>query len=122
MRIRTTDHIDDLIVWSKSGVRGHITGNPHTHPGRFSVWWEGEASPHPTSLLDLGRVSSAAELWLAGLFAGQSPDASEVLGAVGDFLSETERNTWLAVCREFQETGVVPSAWMERRRELLDDD
>ena len=115
MNIRTTDEFDDLEVWWTAGARGVITGNPHTHPGRFDVRWDGDDRSHPASLSDLAQVSRGAELWLAGFLAGQSPDAHEVVDPAEDFLSDAERAEWLGVCGEFQQTGAMPQIWRDRR-------
>lgn len=96
---------DTLWVESFDGERGVLSGNPHTHRGRFSVLWESTGRTHPTSLSDLRAMSEPARYWLSGYLAGNEPEISDVFPDLEGEPTEEQVSHWRLVCREFRETG-----------------
>lgn len=52
---------------------GFLGSNPHTHIGRFSVWWTQHQGAYSTSLYDLAVCSGSAAQWLLGFLSGSEP-------------------------------------------------
>ncbi|MGV7636816.1 hypothetical protein PJI23_30855, partial [Mycobacterium kansasii] len=59
------------------GIFG-IAGNSHTYQGRFSVFSPSENVSLTISRYDVSWADAAANLWIAGFYAGQEPDMSGI--------------------------------------------
>jgi hypothetical protein len=99
---------DELWVIAHNGERGILEGNPHTHPGRFSVRWESTGLTHPTSLSDLADMSAEASVWLRGFMSGNEPDVYDVLG-LDDGVEPTDGQyeVWRRQLADFRQTGSI---------------
>ena len=91
---------------------GYIDGNPHTHRGRFGVWYPDERDSFPTSLDEIVSMTDEAASWIAGFLAGNEPGVYEYLGI--QYLdpqpdpTQEEEDRWHEFTAEFRRTGYCP--------------
>jgi hypothetical protein len=99
----------------------YLLSNPHTFPGRISVWCPRQQLAFRVSKSEIETCSLEAEYWIKGFLVGNEPDAPT--DEQGDYLPDDDPRMirWRAALRQFPETGlwVVSERLCEQCGEIL---
>jgi hypothetical protein len=104
----------DRALWVElDGDRGYISGNAHTHPGRFHVCFPDHGYSTTASVSELTAMSTEARYWLLGFLTGSEPHLYEYVGRwkaidLSDDWEETEEELvrWTNFCTQFRRHGM----------------
>jgi hypothetical protein len=105
------------IVTTRSGPRGFIVGNCHTHQGRMAATFPDDGSSRCVSKGEVLEASDAAWQWIDGFLSGSEPTASDMYGpGVFDLPDDHPKlQHWRDAVTEYRQTGSWPYAhWHPR--------
>lgn len=95
-----------MIVRGVEG-KGYILGNPHTHLGRMTAWFDRAGAALHFSKEEIVEASELARVWIDGFLAGSEPSPESMFGEgiheTDDQDSRLQR--WRDAIRVYRKTG-----------------